>query len=135
MQGNLRGKGAVLTGPTTPLSVTVARRLGNEGAFLVFTGPDLDDDKNIRSLRAQFRHCSAVLEADLSDPEGVARAIERAERLAGQVDLVIHTLGAPEPEERGYALVIRNSTAPLRAALTCTRGAMDYMQEIGRAHV
>ena len=128
MLGNLRGKGAVLTGPTTPLSVAVARRLGNEGAYLVFTGPDSGDDKYIRALMAQFRHCSALIEADLSEPDGVAQAIERAERLAGQVDLVIHTLGAPEPEERGYALVIRNSTAPLRAALTCTRGAMDYMR-------
>ena len=128
MLGNLRGKGAVLTGPTTPLSAAVARRLGNEGAYLVFTGPDPGDDKNIRSLMAQFRHRAGVIEADLSEPDGVARAIERAERLVGQVDLVIHTLGSPEPEERGYALVIRNSTAPLRAALTCTRGAMDYMR-------
>ena len=128
MLGNLRGKGAVLTGPTTALSITVARRLGNEGAFLVFAGPDSGEDKHVRSLMAQFRNCAALLDADLSDPDGVGRAIERAERLAGQVDLVIHTLGAPEMEERGYALVMRNSTAPLRAALTCTRGAMDYMR-------
>ena len=127
MSGNLRGKGAVLTGPATPLSVTVARRLGNEGAFLVFAGPAAARDEHVRELMAQFRQHAAVVESDLSEPERVALAIAEAERLAGRVDLVIHTLGAPEPEERGFALVLRNSTAPLRDALTCTRGAMDYM--------
>src|SRR5687768_18581571 len=87
MLGNLRGKGAVLTGPTTPLSVAVARRLGNEGAYLVFTGPDSGDDKYIRALMAQFRHCSALIEADLSEPDEIGRAScrERVERAVAAV--------------------------------------------------
>jgi len=141
MQGRLCGRGAVLTGPMTPLSAMVARRLGNEGAFLAFTGLGTAGCEMVQSLLYQFRDRSMCIEANLSDPGEVADALGQAERAAGPMELVVHTLGptqasAPEGiEKAGHALVVRSSNAPLRTALSCTRGAMDYMRGRKGAHI
>ncbi len=137
MGDGLAGKVALMTGAPTPLSLTVARRLGNEGARIAFIGRKVSRDAGIQALLYQFRRESLCLDADLSDPAAVEAILSCVEEAFGSVDLVVHTLGEPEPqpESRGGGLVIRNSTAPLTAALTTTRGAMNHMQRRQSGHI
>src|SRR5436305_8993622 len=123
MQECLAGKVVLLTGSPTPLSLTVARRLGNEGAALAFVGTRVSRDTGVQALLYQFRRESVCVDTDISDPQAMEAAMMAVEEELGPVELVIHTLGAPEPLSLPQTgdLVIKNSTAPLVAALTCTR--------------
>ena len=78
-------------------------------------------------MMAQFRESVTAIDSELTASDDVADAIEAAERCACRMNLVVHTLSAPEPAESGDALIVRNSMAPLQTALTCTQGAMKYM--------
>ena len=50
MGDGLAGKVALITGASTPLSLTVARRLGNEGARIAFVGRKVSRDSGIQAL-------------------------------------------------------------------------------------
>jgi hypothetical protein len=137
MRELLSGKVALMTGSLTPLALTVARRLGNEGVRIAFVGRRISLDTAVQALLCQFRHESLCFDADLTDPACVEEVLCAVERAFGAVDLVIHTLGVPVPhaETREHGLVIRNSTEPIATALSCTAGAINHMKRRRSGHI
>jgi NAD(P)-dependent dehydrogenase (short-subunit alcohol dehydrogenase family) len=91
--GRLEGLAVMLTGAAAGIGRVYARRLAREGARLALL--DVDGE----GLRAASEDCRAegataiALEADVSDPEGVRRAVaETVERLGG-VDALVNNAG------------------------------------------
>jgi hypothetical protein len=137
MDEGLCGQVVILTGPPTPLSLTVARRLGNAGARLAFAGRNLSASRDLLAVLNQFRRDALCFDADLSDVREVQAVLEAVERSFGRVDTLIHNLGSAQGEwrvVRSRALVW-DGGAPLHTALTCSSGALQHMAARSHGHI
>jgi hypothetical protein len=141
MEEGLNGQVALFTGPLTPLTLTVARWLGNAGVRLALAGPRIGADPGLQPLLYQFRRDTFCFDVDLSDPQTVHDIAEQTERVLGGLDMLIHTLGGAQAErcvdllDPGARAVVWNGSPPLRAALTCSNGAMRFMARRQHGHV
>lgn len=142
MQDDLAGQVALFTGAVNPITVTVARWLGNEGVRLVFAGPNIDGDPHLEPLLYQFRRSVLCLDAGVEEPADVQRLVAEVEGALGRVDMVFHTLGSLRQSIAldAFSLgpgtdVALQSAAPLVSALTCSSGAIRHMSRRDRGHM
>jgi NAD(P)-dependent dehydrogenase (short-subunit alcohol dehydrogenase family) len=137
MNDNLRGQVALLTGPVTPLTVTVARQLGNAGVRLAFAGPNVDDNPELQPVLYQFRRDAVCFNMDVNNVEAAEAVVAETEHIFGQIDIVIHTLGSAHAEWRqgSSKALVWNGSAPLIGALTCSSGAIRHMSRRQHGHV
>jgi NAD(P)-dependent dehydrogenase (short-subunit alcohol dehydrogenase family) len=142
MQDGLAGQVALFTGAINPITVTVARWLGNEGVRQVFAGPEISRDPLIESLLYQFRRDILCMDEMVDDPASVQRLAESVESACGRVDMVFHTLGSQRQRAAldafsvgaGAGLAL-NAAAPLMSALTCSSGAIRHLSQQDRGHM
>jgi NAD(P)-dependent dehydrogenase (short-subunit alcohol dehydrogenase family) len=90
MQGALKGRHAVITGGGSGIGAAVADALVAEGAAVTLVGRSLDKlQKKAATLRSAH-----VAAADVTDPAGVAAAIESGVKTFGPVAILINNAGA-----------------------------------------
>lgn len=125
----VRGSTALVTGASSGIGAATADELAAAGARLLLTGTDVD-----RLTEVARRTGGEVLVADLTDPAGLDRVCEAAQR----VDLLVHSAGrgwAGDFEDMECvdiaALPALNLVAPLRL----TRAALPHMRAHGRGHL
>jgi 2-deoxy-D-gluconate 3-dehydrogenase len=88
---DLSGKCAVVTGASKGLGRAIALALAQAGADIVGVDRTPEDEtaEEIRSLGRRFH----IIEADLSDADGIPAIVEEAERAHGAVDILVNNAG------------------------------------------
>jgi len=148
---DLGGKTALVTGSSRGLGNTIAEGLGRAGASLVLNGRDE------ARLAAAVKHLTAQglsargVAFDVTDAQGVARAVERIETEAGPIDILVNNAGVnlrgplEEIEPQVWREVLEtNLTAAFLVAQQVARRMIErgsgkilnicsLMSEIGRA--
>jgi hypothetical protein len=127
---------ALFTGPATPLTVTVARELGNAGYALGFARASRGPAGALRPILSQFKDRVACVEADPADRESMETAAAEVERRLGPVDLFVHTLGAAAWDCFADAETGATATrGPLFTAVACSRVAAWHAAKRDNGHI
>ena len=132
----LKGKTALVTGSTSGIGLSIARRLAAEGANVVLNG--LGRTEEVESLRRDLaaRHGVRVAydAADISKPDAIAEMMQGAIAEFGGVDVLVNNAGiqhvAPVddfPPEKWDAILAIN----LSAAFHTVRTAVPAMKTRG----
>jgi len=86
----LKGKRVLITGGAGGIGAATAERFLEEGSLVVV----LDrDDAAIHRLERELPSLSGAINADVSDPDDVARAFEELDDLLGGLDVLINNAG------------------------------------------
>src|SRR5690349_14640230 len=93
MHDDLDGQVALFTGAINPITVTVARWLGNEVVRPLFAGPGGSREPLLEPLLYQFRRDILCMDEPVDEIGAVQRLVESVEGACGRVDMVFHTLG------------------------------------------
>jgi NAD(P)-dependent dehydrogenase (short-subunit alcohol dehydrogenase family) len=88
----LAGRAAIVTGAAGGIGRAVCRRLAEEGAAVLVTGPHLDRVEEVASEIGHRDRLAAAL-CDVRDAAAVARAVRQAQDLWGGVDIVVNNAG------------------------------------------
>ena len=85
----LRDQRALVTGATSGIGRETARRLAEEGAYVIVAGRDAQRGADTVGAIADAGGRARFVAADLGDPQGPARLAEEA----GEVDLLVNNAG------------------------------------------
>ncbi|MDQ0028402.1 SDR family oxidoreductase [Arthrobacter bambusae] len=97
MDFGINGKSAFVAASTGGLGLAVARGLAAEGVRVAITGRRGELAEKIAAELQADGHSAVAVEADLSTPEGVAAAVERAVDLLGPIDILVLNGPGPKP--------------------------------------
>ncbi|EGD53570.1 SDR family NAD(P)-dependent oxidoreductase [Gordonia neofelifaecis] len=142
MTGRFSGRRALVTGASRGIGAAVARRLAAEGADVAIVARTVDDHAHLdgsltRTLQQISVHGgrSAVIAADLGDPEQRTTIVERAvDALGGPVDILVNNAAAAIYQPMlGYPARRRRITfeVNLFAPLDLAAAVVDGMREAG----
>ncbi len=87
---SFEGKTALVTGATGGIGEAIAKSLHASGATVVLSGRRED---KLQTLASELGSRAFVLVGDLADKEQVAGLFDKAEALAGQVDVLVCNAG------------------------------------------
>jgi meso-butanediol dehydrogenase / (S,S)-butanediol dehydrogenase / diacetyl reductase len=137
----LRGKVALVTGATYGIGTTIAERLAEEGASVVFTGRSADKGE---ALQEQFRSqglSATFVQGDVAEEADVKRAITTAIDTYGSITTVVNNAAATdvtkpgggdshvtEIENEAFDRVIR---VGINSVLWTSKHAIPHMQAAG----
>lgn len=94
---DLRGRTALVTGASSGIGEQLARALAEQGAQLVLAARRVDRIEDLaREITAKGGTALAVA-LDVTDPQSVAAAYDKAEASLGVVDTIIANAGITEP--------------------------------------
>jgi NAD(P)-dependent dehydrogenase (short-subunit alcohol dehydrogenase family) len=124
-------KTAIVTGATSGIGRAAALALGRAGYWVLAGGRDGARGKEVADA---LRGNGAFHGADLTEPEGPARAVQAALDATGRLDVLVNnagihflaTLEETAPEDLDRLLAIN-----LRAAILLTRAAVPAMRAAG----
>lgn len=95
---NLKDKTCLITGGTKGIGAATAEALANRGARIGINGRHEDRESEALLTRLRKRNTSsALITADLSQPDEPLRLVEVCSRDLGAPDVLIHCAGAPVP--------------------------------------
>ena len=132
----------LVTGGTSGIGAEVVRRLASEGARIVFTGRD-----PARGASVADETGASFVQADVCDPEAIARSVVEAIEVLGGLDALVLNAGvlheAPLSEtsdEAWDAVMDTNLVAPYRYSVAClphlrASGGLDRRHIFGRGRV
>jgi len=135
MHSRLGGQVVLFTGGMTEVAMAVARRMGREGLRLAFLSQAPVPGSELDALLRQFRPNAVLIQGSSWDPAAMGRALEEAEERLGPVSLMVHTLGPPDDRCEPGGVVLRATSTPLTAALSCSRTAADHMAARRCGHI
>jgi 3-oxoacyl-[acyl-carrier protein] reductase len=139
MDLELQGRAALVTGSSRGIGLSIARALGREGARVTLCARTAETlSASVSTLRAEGLTVDAVA-ADVSTPEGAARAVEATVATWGAIDILVNNAGgslgsgsfdAATPEEWARVLDLN-----LHAVVHCSRHAVAWMKDHGGGSV
>jgi hypothetical protein len=123
---DLTEKTALVTGASSGLGARFARMLAANGATVVLASRRVERLKELRAEIEADGGDAHVVALDVTDTEGVAAAVDEAERLAGAIDILVNNSGVSttqrlvdvRPEDYDYVFG------------TNTRGAFFVAQQV-----
>jgi meso-butanediol dehydrogenase / (S,S)-butanediol dehydrogenase / diacetyl reductase len=133
--GLLAGRVAVVTGASRGLGVTIARRLGGEGAAVVLLARSAE---KLRALADELGPSSVALRCDVSDPDSVRGAFAQIDERCGRVDLLVNNaaiIGMALLEEATDEAVLDMVATNLVGPMLCTRAAIPLLRAAGGGDV
>lgn len=94
MSEKLKGKIALVTGGSRGIGAAIATRLAKDGAHVVITyaGNKEAADKTVQAIEAAGAKGLAI-QADASDPEAAAKAVNETVSALGGLDILVHNAG------------------------------------------
>lgn len=90
---DLSGKTALVTGASGGLGARFARVLADNGATVVLASRGLERLKELRAEIVASGGSAHVVELDITDLDSIEPAVERAEREAGPIDILVNNSG------------------------------------------
>ncbi len=136
----LQGKTAIVTGGSRGIGSAIARRLADEGAdvALTYVGNAAAADRTVAAIKAVGRK-SVAIQADASDPNAAAQAVEQAVGVLGAIDIIVHSAGVSEFVILGEASSAQYADAYRRhfavnvgGVVAMTSAVIEHMREGGR---
>jgi 3-oxoacyl-[acyl-carrier protein] reductase len=134
MDLELSGRAALVTGSSRGIGRAIAQVLLREGAAVCLCARGAEELERTRGELAQSGPVSAVL-ADVSTPEGAARAVTEALQKLGRLDILVNNVGGSrgtgpfdQVDERGWREVL---DANLLSAVWTGRPAVEWMKANG----
>ncbi len=133
---NLTGKTALVTGGSRGIGAGIARRLATDGANVAITytkGAEAAASVADAILGAGGR--ALAIQADATDAQAVAAAIEKAVSTYGQLDILVNNAGTaiPKPfEEATLEELDQVISLNVRGTMIATHAALKHMREGGR---
>jgi len=131
----LEGQHALVTGGSRGIGAAIAAELAQAGARLSLFGRDAE------RLQAQARRLGEGVHTevcDVSEPEAVARAIQRAEAVLGPVRILVNNAGQAESQpflKTDRALWERMLSVNLTGAFLCTQAVLPGMLRAGGGRI
>jgi 3-oxoacyl-[acyl-carrier protein] reductase len=92
---DLGGRVALVTGGSSGLGFASARALARRGARVVLSSRGGDKLESARETLAREGASVEAVEADIRDPESLARLVAEAERRVGGIDVLVANGGGP----------------------------------------
>lgn len=131
---DLSAKRAVVTGASGGIGGAIAKALHGAGATVVLSGTR---EEALQALAGELGERTHVITCNLSDPEGPADLIAKAEEAMGAVDILVNnagltrdTLAMRMKDEDWQAVIDVNLSATFRLSRACLKGMMK--QRAGR---
>lgn len=90
---DLSGRVALVTGSSKGIGLALARALAEAGAEIVLNARDAGRLEEARAALAAERHRVHAAPFDVTDPEAVAAGIDRVERDAGPIAILVNNAG------------------------------------------
>lgn len=87
------GKVALVTGAGSGIGAACARRLASAGAQVVLTDRHPDGVKEVAAQIERDGGAAIALEADVTDPDAIERAVQAAVGTFGRLDLAVNNAG------------------------------------------
>lgn len=97
---HLKDKTAVITGASKGIGAATARHLAAHGAKVVLAARSLEAIENLALDIATKGGRASALACDVSDPDAVARLVQRAQDHFGSVDILVNNAGLIDPISR-----------------------------------
>jgi 3-oxoacyl-[acyl-carrier protein] reductase len=95
----LKNRRALITGSSSGIGAGVALAFAREGADVIVNYPDSRQAKAAEEIAEQVRargRRSKAIQADVSDPDDVAKLIEAAAKTMGGLDILVNNAGIAE---------------------------------------
>lgn len=128
----------LVTGGTGTLGRTVTRRLLEDGNRVAATWHKKDKARGLADELHALRERLTLVEADVTDPQSVATAVQRTEAQLGTVEALVHLVGGWEGggpiHEHSLESWDRLMELNLRSAFMCCRAVLPgmYARQWGR---
>lgn len=133
MVGRLQGKTAIVTGGGTGIGEAVSKKFAKEGANVVVVGQLGDPIEAVSEEIRQSGGRSAFVFADVSEESGAKKAVEKALREFGKLDVLVNNAGvypeaAPVAEYSvdSFERLIKGN---IRTTFFMTRAAMPELEK------
>jgi 3-oxoacyl-[acyl-carrier protein] reductase len=132
----MQDRSVVITGSSRGIGAATARLMAAHGARVVVNHRDSADRaaavvEEIRTAGGQ----AVALQADVTDPEQVARLFEKSRTHFGPLDALVNNAAITFPvrpwREFAWEDFERKLVSELKAAFFCSRAAVDQMEEKG----
>jgi 3-oxoacyl-[acyl-carrier protein] reductase len=136
MNGDLKGKVALVTGGSRGIGAAIAKRLAQEGAAVAITYSTSPDKAHavIDSIKCAGGSAIAI-QADSADAEAVKQAVQGTAEKLGRIDILVNNAGvvhlAPIGEfpEKEFDRILNIN---VRGVFVATQEAVKHMGEGGR---
>jgi NAD(P)-dependent dehydrogenase (short-subunit alcohol dehydrogenase family) len=135
---NLQGRAALITGGKR-IGLVVARELATRGVdvALTYARSKAEAEEGAAIVTAAGRR-AVTLQADLSDPDACANAVQRTVAELGRLDILIN-MASVYARKAFNALTVGDWDAPmrvdLRAAFLCAHAAVPHMRQQGGGRI
>lgn len=136
---SLKGQAAIVTGASRGIGEAIARELAYHGADVVlnYLGRRDETETVAESIR-QAGGRAQVIQADVSDPESVARLFQEALAALGKVDILVNNAGITSDRsikkmsDDDWNRVVATN---LGSVFHCSRAALGHMMERGSGSI
>jgi 3-hydroxybutyrate dehydrogenase len=135
---SLAGQVAVVTGGGRGIGAAIARSLAQEGARILVTSRSGDQLERIVAALAQDGGEAQAFAADVTDPAGVRRMMDAAQKSFGKVDILVNNAGASTSAPLAKITLEewnRMLTVNATSTFLCTQAALPGMIERGHGRI